>query len=497
MAPVSAETYCFVGVTFRLKERCFRGEPLAGDGVRAKRRLALSDEAVRAARDRIGQWLDARRGRAAFARFTNHLDVLDRVLTAMLDAVAGELAAIAEGEPSGSVYERCARLDGSLAIAVRLFEWYASKYDQRLDHRTGKALAAADEIVRSCWSEPFSLLGRKPPAGPLAYLEPDFDAFATPRVSVPRDLQGPADSLVAEFLRELPIPLIALPGQAASQPWWLVLAAHETGHHVQHDLLPDLEAATRERLIEAVGAAQTPQWAGWAAETFADAYSVLMVGEAAAWAIDELQHATPARMCEISPPGASRYPPAAVRLALLAECLRTFGVPGEWPTADQVSDWLDGLDDGEVPDISVAAIRRQLAAAPAAADALADLPIGTHRLRELGDFEPDILTRPQALRAWAAQLARSVPVLDSLDSASAARQVIAAGVAAYRACADRPESAKTLPVIRDNLLGLLPGCGPPGVLEAPPREADVTELARRLARRLVNETASGPGEAAP
>lgn len=108
----------------------------------------------------------------------------------MLEALSGELTAIADGEPSGSVYERCGRLDSGLAIAVRLFEWYASKYDQRLDATRGKALAAADEIVRSCWSEPFSLLGRKPPTGPLAYLEPDFDAYATPRVSVPRDLQG-------------------------------------------------------------------------------------------------------------------------------------------------------------------------------------------------------------------------------------------------------------------------------------------------------------------
>jgi hypothetical protein len=413
------------------------------------------------------------------------------VLNSLLDRIATELAAIDCHDSSGLVYERCTRLDRSLAIAARLFEWYAAKYDQRLDEETAGALKAADEIVRSCWSEPFALLGVKPPTGPLVYLEADFDAFATPRVSVPRDLQGPADSLVADLMAELPIPVIALPGLAASQAWWLVLAAHETGHHVQYDLLLDLEDATRRGLVGAVAAEQEALWGGWRLETFADAYSTLMVGEAAAWAIDELQHATPAALCKLDPPGGSTYPPPAVRLALLGECLHSAGAPPEWPTADGVCSWLDELDDTAVPPIARNAIRRQLAAAPDAAAALIDLPIGEHRLRELGEVDPDLFTDLELLEAWAEQLTRKTPVLESLDSPTAARLVIAAGVAAYRAWAQRPEAARMLPVIHRNLLDVLPKCGPPGTLEAPPRKADVTDLARRLAERLVRETPAG------
>ena len=485
------------GVTFRFRRGLLPGGTLDGNTVRGTRRVTRSAQSVDATRVRIKEWLAKHQDCPTFARFTNHFSVLEQVLQSMLDAIAGELEDIDRNDPSGSVYERCASLDRSLAIAVRLFEWYSAKYDQRLDKDTAPTLRAADEVVRSCWTEPFALLGRNPPTGPLVYLDADFDAFATPRVSVPRDLQGSAGSLIAGILSELPIPVIALPGLAASQAWWLVLAAHETGHHVQKDLLPGLEEATRERLVaaaaptaEAASSADdlAARWAGWLHETFADAYSTLMVGAASVWAIDELQHATPASMCKLDPPGRGRYPPAAVRLALLGECLHSFGAQPRWPTAGDVRGWLDEMDDTDVLAVTRNAIRDQLATAPAAAAALIDLPIGTHRLRELGNVDPEVLTQPQLLRAWAAQLVKASPVLDSLDSPAAARLVIAAGVAAYQACADRPESEHVLPVVHHNLLTVLPNCGPPGVLEAPPRRADLNALAQRLAQRLLHET---------
>lgn len=407
----------------------------------------------------------------------------------MLDAIAAQLDLLDGASDSGAVYERCSYLDRSLAIAVRLFEWYAAKYDQRLDKDIAPTLLAADEIVRSCWTEPFVLLGRTPPTGPLVYLEADFDAFATPRVSIPRDLQGPVDSLAFDMLSELPIPVIALPAHAASQAWWLVLAAHETGHHVQYDLLPALAELTRERLTAAVAADdQTGNWAGWRYETFADAYSALMVGAAAAWAIDELQHSTPSRMYKLDPPGRGKYPSRVVRIALLGECLARLNAQPRWPSAAEVSTWLAGLDDAVVPAPTREAIQSQLTAVPAAAAALVDLPIGAHRLNELGVVEPDVLTRPQLLRAWAAQLTTPSPALDALDSPAAARLVIAAGVAAYQVWAGRPEAEHVLSAVHRNLVDILPGCGPPGVLAAPPRQADVTSLAQRLAQRLLSET---------
>jgi len=159
--------------------------------------VARSAGSVDASRTWIKGWLTEHQGSPNFARFKNHFNVLDRVLGAMLDAITAELAAIDGQYRSGSVYKRCDHLDRSLAIVDRLFEWYSSRYDQRLNDKLAPTLRAADEVVRSCWSEPFTLLGRQPPTGPLVYLEAQFDAFATPRVSVPADLRAPKDSLVA------------------------------------------------------------------------------------------------------------------------------------------------------------------------------------------------------------------------------------------------------------------------------------------------------------
>jgi hypothetical protein len=436
-------------------------------------------------------WFTKHQSCPVFARFKNHFGVLDLVLGRMLDRLTGELSAIGGDCPSFAVYERCARLDRSLAIAVRLFEWYSSKYDQRLDSELAPTLRAADEVVRSCWSEPFALLGRKPPTGPLVYLDPQFDAFATPRVSVPADLRAPADSLVADYLRELPVPTIALPGFASREGWWLVLAAHETGHHVQKDLLPGLEEVTRERVASAATDAGVPdlavQWAGWGLEAFADAYSTVMVGGAAAWAVDELQHAAPARLFRLAPPG-GRYPPPAIRLALLGDCLSTLSSPAGWPTGADISASLDTLSDAGLPATTKEAARSQLAILPAVASALIDLPIGPHRLRDLGSVQPDLLTQQEQLKGWARRLAKPEPVLPPLNSRAAARLVIAAGVAAYQTWAGQPTAASVLPALQDNLLELLPRCGPPGVLEATPRAADVTALAERLSARLLQET---------
>ena len=410
----------------------------------------------------------------------------------MLDALTGELDAIGSAGSSGAVYDRCGRTDKSLAAALRLFEWYSSKYDQRLNGELAPTLHAADEVVRSCWSEPFILLGRPPPTGPLVYLDGQFDAFATPRVSVPPDLRAPADSLVAAFVSELPIPAIALPDFASREAWWLVLAAHETGHHVQkdlfpgrNDLLPQLEQATRDRLTE-VTAAAPEGWPGWAMETFADAYSVLMVGEAAAWAIGELQHSIPANEFRLAGRG-SRYPPPAVREALLGECLRAMGASSSWPTAAQAVARLDALADPAVPGAVREVLTGQLAVVPAVAHALIDLPIGSHHLRELAGVQPGLLTKPAELYGWAGQLTQPNAVLPGLAEPAAARLVTAAGVAAYRHWAGHPAAASVLPVVQQNLLALLPACGPPGVLEAPPSPAEVTALAGRLSQRLLWE----------
>ncbi len=466
------------------------------DPGRVTQRVARTAAGVEILRKQLSSWLGTRRADDRFSRFHHHFDVLDVVLTRMLDAVDAGLRRAAANSSAAVVYEECRDLDRSLLHVQGTFQWYARKYDQRLDDRWSAALRAADEVVRSCWSEPFAAARRTPPTGPLPYFDARFDAFATPRVSPPPDLRAPADAVIAEHVRELPIPTIALPEIAEREPWWLVLAAHETGHHVQKDLLPTLESATSSALAAATGELGDT-WSGWSLEVFADAYSVLMVGSTAAWAVDELQYARPANLVTRPEPG-DRYPPPVIRLALLGELSRCAGVdrPGAPPLAADVLAWLRTLETSAVSPGARRAVERHLAVVPMVAAALLGLPIGGSTLRALSGLRPDWFGPRGQVRAWARQLRTSSPLLSPVRLRPAARLAVAAGIAVVREAGPgsaAADGAEDLEHLRGNLLRVLPSCGEPGVLAASPPAPDVAALADRLAARLLQPPGRGEG----
>jgi hypothetical protein len=332
--------------------------------VRPGERLAVTRRATAAVRSETAGWLDRRGADFAFARFAGHLGVLRLVTGRMLDAIEYDLGQVDLASPDGFVYDRCRDADARLAVVARLLAWYAEKYDQRDDPTTGPVLRAADEVVRSCWAEAFAAIGKPAPTGPLVHLEARFDAAATPRVSTPTDLRAPRDAVIGEFVRELPIPVVALPAVSRIEPWWIVLAAHETGHHLQYDLADDLVARTRAALAGATGAPAGDEttaacWAAWGQEVFADAVAALTVGPAAAWAVDELQYGPVSRLVTMPSP-AARYPPPVVRTALLGELARALRTADPGPGADDVTAWLDGPDAAAMPGPLRAAIGTHL-----------------------------------------------------------------------------------------------------------------------------------------
>lgn len=463
--------------------------------VHAGERIARSRRSVAALRRDVDDWLALHRADGRFARFATHHDVLANVLATMLDAVAADLDAAPAAGPdagpdAGAVYERCEASDARVALVRRTFEWYAHKYDQRLDPRLEPVLLAADEIVRSCWSEPFTVTGRPRPTGPLVYLDPRFDATATPRISVPSDLRAPGDAVIGEFVRELPIPVVALPALSAAEPWWLVLAAHETGHHVQRDLSPDLEARTRTALLavgtEVPAAADVGvHWAGWALEAFADAFATFTVGTAAGWAVEELQHARPARLVTVPRPG-TRYPPPAVRTALVGELARRAGAADPGPGAADVRAWLGALPGDAVPAAARSATEVLLGQVPRVAGALVALTVDGASLPHLCGWSPDRFRAGGDVDRWRQLLASPAPAVAGRSARAAARLAVAGGVAAYRAASDgsRAEPA----VLAANLLEILPTCGPAGTLAGAPAP-DVRPVADRLTARLRATTA--------
>lgn len=119
-------------------------------------------------------------------------------------------ASLRQGAPEGVATRHWTgrRVDRGLATLRRLLAWYGGGYDQRRDSGRAAVLRAADELARSCWSAAFGAVGRKPPSGPLCFVDNRLDAYAGRRCEVPSELLPATDDPVAEFVARLPIPVI-------------------------------------------------------------------------------------------------------------------------------------------------------------------------------------------------------------------------------------------------------------------------------------------------
>jgi hypothetical protein len=155
---------------------------------------------------------------------------------------------------------------------------------------------------------------------PLTFLGPVAAPFAIPRGSSYAQQVSPGiiNSVeLAEAVRCLPIPIVAVPWfQLRHLPDALVLA-HETGHHVEDDfrLTATLTALADPALAAAPGEHRR-RWHGWLGEVFADVYGALCAGLAFGQALADFAMTGPEAAA-----GTADYPPLGTRVRIVAEAL--------------------------------------------------------------------------------------------------------------------------------------------------------------------------------
>ena len=425
-------------------------------------RIAETQDSLADLRVRVDRWFEHRREEDPLRQYWTQLGTLAQVLSPSLERVQAEVDAIHPDAGTGWVHAECRRNDRRLHLLDRYWSYFSSKWDQRDDDAVKATLFAADEVVWSCWATPFRTAAEPIASAPLPYLEPFYSPRAIQRSSPPADVQR-ADPLLRSALKTLPLPLVGLPPVVHSRPWWLASLAHEIGHHIEHDLLSGALYGTLPATIEdAVPEDADPRrWRGWHEEIFADTWSVLLLGPAAAAATCELLRSSDVLMLAED----DAYPSTAVRQSLMSDVLSAAGCPGP-AVPDYRPDSLDGfeLDDAE-QDLRSTALERRLLA-PRVAGALILLsPSGSSPLPKLAGWDARRYAEDGEVAYWRKQLlAAGGDPLPETDPHTA-RTALAGGVAAWEAISeidDDTQRGEDRHRLEERMHRLLPLCRPEG-----------------------------------
>jgi hypothetical protein len=219
----------------------------------------------------------------------------------------------------------------------RLWEFFRSKFAQRLVDEYRGYLAWADQLAWNCYS-PVRAYTQKAP--PLVYLNGGFSPFVARRDSaysgeiIPYENFTDEDAIAAQ--KKLPFPIIGVPYYQVKHFAEMPSIAHEVGHVVEDDL--ELTGALIQLFKDTLGSdhPRLDYWSGWRRELFADVWGCLGAGPAFLSALADFKFGQ--RPESPVPVEETKYPPPWLRIAFSRSILE-----GE-PLRFDVSETLQPFD---------------------------------------------------------------------------------------------------------------------------------------------------------
>src|SRR5690349_20585799 len=122
--------------------------------VSKKQRIERSASEIERLRSECHAWADLRHKKDEKNQFKTQLNALSELVDRASTAIKSALPQPDDNLSLDDTYEQCRFLDSRIAWTRRLWEFFQEKFDQR-DGPHGPMLYAADEVIWSCYREPF------------------------------------------------------------------------------------------------------------------------------------------------------------------------------------------------------------------------------------------------------------------------------------------------------------------------------------------------------
>jgi hypothetical protein len=361
----------------------------------------------------------------------SQLAAIDLTLNGALKTLRDNLANLPLTGDVAAVYDDCRAYDIAIVWVRRLWSFFRSKLDQRLDRdRLGPLLRAADEVVWSTYRQVFVQAGfSRQGTPPLPFIEPAYAPGAIVAGRLPGQLNLFTDlPFMDPFLKKLPMPVLQLPPWCVDAPWWLVYIGHEVGHFVQKDL--DLMTTFEEGVAKAAkkgGAVSKDDklWRAWSREIFADLFFLVVMGPWALYAIVEAEWGRPEFMLTRK----DEYPSPVVRLALMDKAGSLLGL--------DTAAALRGIDPAALTAGDAEAERDRQAATEVVKFGLGKLSADLGTLADLGDFRAEVFGEAGSVAIWRGKL-RAINDIAVSRNLNTARELACGSLSAWSELVDNP-----------------------------------------------------------
>lgn len=293
--------------------------------------------------DELTRWReDSERGkplRKHHFQITRIADALGTYTT----TVRGELDGLTASAPEALATIR--RIELEILEVHRIWEFFRSKLVLRYVDWFKSYLDAADEFAWACYQpardqvSPSIVSSQRVKEPPLVYFNGGWSPLTMSRgagYAVEPVAGGALNSKVLmEYVKELPIPIIAVPWYQVRHFPDAAVIGHEVGHNVEDDM------KLTSRLVQLIAKAgmaarirddRMAGWRRWSGEIFGDLYGMLATGPAFVSALQSFLEADPGIATTLQGRTKTDYlvhPPTGLRMLICFEALRQLGHAAE------------------------------------------------------------------------------------------------------------------------------------------------------------------------